>query len=331
MPDDDDAGAVAEVVGNRAGVVEWANDAFSRLTAIPLCEIVNKPVTRFLERAGVEVEVVDFVAQHFFEGRPCRLELPFDRPDGRRIDVLLEVEPLRDADGEIERFRATAQERFQPSDQTPIPARAGDPTALRAGALPLATGRSRETPPTPLAPAIRRVVAVETGAPNGGRVEHDAWLLDLALTSEPLAIRCAEADLERLVADLLQAARAALALADQAWGTVTLTTGRTTPSRRFRSKVHAIPAFPAELAGACRIYLEIHDTGEPLPADTIARLFDDDPRPRAADWTADAARTVDPREAALGRALARARALGASVHLDGTPGCGNQALVLFPA
>src|SRR5262245_24686679 len=83
---------IARGVGNLAGVVEWANEDFERLTGIPLRDTLDKPVTRFLDRAGVDLEVVDFVAQHFFEGRSCRIEFPFDRPDGGRIDVLLEVE-----------------------------------------------------------------------------------------------------------------------------------------------------------------------------------------------------------------------------------------------
>ena len=85
----------ARVTGNRAGVVEWANEAFGRLTGIPLAETVNKPVTRLLDRAGIELEVVEFVAEDFFAGRRCRIERPFERSDGRRIDVLLSP-PVRD-------------------------------------------------------------------------------------------------------------------------------------------------------------------------------------------------------------------------------------------
>ena len=45
---------LARVVGNLAGVVEWANEAFERLSGIPLCETLGKPVSRFLERAGID-------------------------------------------------------------------------------------------------------------------------------------------------------------------------------------------------------------------------------------------------------------------------------------
>lgn len=344
IPDGDDDGTIARVSGNRAGIVEWANDAFSRLTGIALAETVNKPVTRFLERAGIEVEVVDFVAQHFFEGRPCRLEFPFERPDGRRIEVLLEVEPLRDGEGEIDRFQATAREQAPPSDFAALPSEPSFPAAERrpfaatgardplfARALPPGTGAPPAGRAIRLGPAIRRALARETGAGGAQPARSGSWLLDLDLATEPLAIRGARADLDALLADLLQSAHASLARTGQAWGTITLSTGRTVPKRRFRSKVHAIPAYPPELSGKGLIFLEVHDTGEPLAADAIDRLLGRDTKTRAAGAILESSEAVDPREAALGRALARARALGATVHLDGTPGCGNQALVLFPA
>lgn len=344
MPGGDDDGSIARVAGNRAGIVEWANDAFSRLTGIALAEIVDKPVTRFLERAGIEVEVVDFVAQHFFEGRPCRLELPFERPDGRHIEVLLEVEPLRDAEGEIDRFDAKAWEQVPPSPNGPVPSdhslRVADPTASatpvaaeapRARVFPPESGSTAAPRAIPLAPTIRRIAAAELRDERKGLRDAESWLLDLDLAEEPLAIRAGEADLEALIVDLLEAARAALAHTGQAWGTITLSTGRTVPRRRFRSKVHAIPAYPPELAGPSRVHLEVHDTGEPLAQRAIDRLLGRDAKPAAAGPVRDAMEAVDRREAALGRALNRARALGATVHLDGTPGCGNQVLVLFPA
>jgi hypothetical protein len=258
MPGGDDDGSIARVAGNRAGIVEWANDAFARLTGIPLAEIVDKPVTRFLERAGIEVEVVDFVAQHFFEGRPCRLELPFERPDGRRIEVLLEVEALRDAEGEIDRFEAKAWEQAPPIRSRSVPSdRAlplSDPTASTTPAaavapleraFPPGSGSTAATRAIPLGPALRRIAAAEIRDERKGLRDAESWLLDLDLAEEPLAIHAGEADLEALIVDLLEAARASLACTGQAWGTITLSTGRTAARRGFRSKVHAIPRVSA--------------------------------------------------------------------------------------
>src|SRR5690606_15849368 len=102
---------IARAIGNLAGVVEWANDAFASLSGIPLGETVDKPVGRLLERAGIGLDVVELVAQQFFEGQVCRIAFPFERPDGRRIEVVLDVTALRDEQGEIERFLAEARER----------------------------------------------------------------------------------------------------------------------------------------------------------------------------------------------------------------------------
>ena len=44
----------AVLVGTVAGVVEWTDGAWTRLTGFPLVETVQKPITHFLERAGLE-------------------------------------------------------------------------------------------------------------------------------------------------------------------------------------------------------------------------------------------------------------------------------------
>ena len=356
-----DAESLAEVLGNRAGVVEWANAAFEQLTGIPLADTVDKPVTRFLERAGLDLEVVDFVAQHFFEGRPCRLEFPFERPDGRRIDVLLEVEALRDALGEIDRFRATACERSEPAADRHAPPRSrrAEPsttTSTTPSTTPASSPRSKPAlPMIRLAPAIHRALApAPAEAGHALPPSPDAWLLDLALSPEPLAIHASASALEGLVASLVRAARASLVLADHAWGTLTLTTGRTTPHRRFISKVHAIPASAPALADTSQVHLELHDTGAPIDAAVLARLrrlaasipdlapdldsaaaaateSRSDATAQCVDDHGDASHCgADAREDALVEAIQRAHRLGASIHLDSTPGCGNQVLVLFP-
>lgn len=301
---------LARAVGNLAGVVEWANEAFARLTGIPLAETVNKPVTRFLERAGIELEVVDFVAQHFFEGRTCRLEFPYERPDGRRLDVLLEVDALRDASGEIDRFVAVARERVDAIavaggrfEAARVPDRI--PGAQRGAGLDL----SRE---------VERLVleATARARTTTDEIPLPAFDLELDPALDPIAGK--RAALEGLVQALLDAALRSLADADDAWGALSVSTGRTQAHRRFVSKVHAIAAGPAAWGGERRTFLEVHDTGRPLSAEALDRIRQRAPGP-------------DPRERLLAHALAAAADLRATVVLDGTPGCGNQVLVVFPA
>lgn len=313
---------LARVEGNRAGVVEWANEPFSRLTGIPVAETVNKPVTRFLERAGIELEVVEFVAEHFFSGRTCRIELPFERPDGVVVDVLLEVEALCGDDGEIDRFVAVARERAHgPSTSRALEQTCDVPGLLprdaisdaRAGsspdeALPVSNGERVE-----ISSLVRRVADQTTRKLGSGAPRP---LLDLALAPALDPIRARSEDVERIVASLLDAARCAIGDSENTWGTLTLSTGRMTQARRFVSRVHAVATCPADRPPGSPIYLEVHDTGAPLVPETLETLS----RGGAGS---------NPRERALADALSRARQIGASLHLDSTTGCGNQALVLF--
>lgn len=295
--------SLARVAGNRAGVVEWANEAFGRLTGIPLSETVHKPVTRFLERAGIELEVVEFVAEQFFAGRTCRIELAFERPDGRCIDVLLEVESLRGEDGEIDRFIATARERGEelsapPSTSIPSPIRTARPTSSER---------------LDLSSVVRRVARE---AADALLVTTPRPLVDLALATDLEPIEAPLAEVEEIAASLICAARHAIADSENAWGTLTLATGRTAPNRRFISQVHAIAACPANRSRVSAIYLEVHDTGSPLPHESLEHVTRGGP-------------ARSPREQALVRARELAQKIGASFHHDSTPGCGNQALVLF--
>jgi PAS domain S-box-containing protein len=99
----------AVIIGDRAGIVAWANAAWSRITGIALSETVHKPITHFLEVAEIEFELVDFVGQHFLEGRACMVEFPFETFDQRQIQVQLDVQPIRKAPGELDGFLAVAR------------------------------------------------------------------------------------------------------------------------------------------------------------------------------------------------------------------------------
>ena len=98
----------AIVVGNRAGIVEWANAAWTRITGHGLDETVHKPVTHFLDQADIDRSVLDFVQAHFVAGKRCVVELPFEAAEGGPRWIHLEVDPYRDAMGEVSEFVAVA-------------------------------------------------------------------------------------------------------------------------------------------------------------------------------------------------------------------------------
>ena len=99
----------AMIIGDRTGLVEWANAAWSQITGIPPGETLQKPISHFLDVAEIDLELVDFVGQHFLEGRTCMIAFPFETFDQRQIQVHLEVRPIRKAAGELDGFLAVAR------------------------------------------------------------------------------------------------------------------------------------------------------------------------------------------------------------------------------
>ncbi|MAG30939.1 MAG: hypothetical protein CL908_08625 [Deltaproteobacteria bacterium] len=307
---DEDPGDRAVVAGNRAGVVEWVSSGWTRITGLTLSETVDKPITHFLESAQIELSLVDFVSQHFLEGRPCRVQLPFERADGRRVRIHLEVEPIRDERGEVAEFVAVA---WEIGEQHPLKCKDQPRTARPAtnSVMP-----NLEPAPPEVDERAQSIALSERVEWILQRVAHPMERrthLDVCLAPdlEPLTLR---PDLfDALVAALLEAAQESVRKLE---GFVTVLTGRGEAMHSHLSAVHAIPARPRELARGPYLYLEVHDTGPHLAAAAADRIRRDE-TPRNAH------------ERSLVRAQQLALAVGASFHLDSTPGCGSQSLVLF--
>ncbi|MEM9177982.1 MAG: PAS domain-containing protein [Myxococcota bacterium] len=287
----------AVLVGTLDGVVEWADDAWVRLTGFPLEETVDKPIGHFLDRAGLERELVEFVAHHFLEGRPCTVALPFDTFDGRHVDVTLEVERWRDPERDATRFIAVARE-VERRDEAP------------------ATSASIDRPMPPLRPAGAAALLepiVLTAADAGRPARHAVRAFDVHLAPAS-GLRVAPAEpIAPILEALLEAARAAL---DSGPTFVSVVAGPLEAGRSHHSLVHAIPnrAVASRRIPGC--YAEVHDTGPHLTTAALARLRSGEPG-------------VTPRERALARALAQAHEAGLALHLDSTPGCGTQALLVL--
>lgn len=103
-------GDEAVAVGDRAGVIEWTNTAWRRVTGWALEDVVDKPVSELLDRVGVERAVLDFVRNHYVAGRSCALELSIEGDDGQTRAIHLDVEPLRDETGDVAHFVAVASD-----------------------------------------------------------------------------------------------------------------------------------------------------------------------------------------------------------------------------
>ena len=305
----------AILVGNRAGVVEWANPAWTRMTGFPLVETVAKPITHFLDQASIELDLVDFVGQHFLDGRPCTIEFPFETFDERTIRVHLEVQPLRNTQGEISEFVAIATDVSE--------RHARDLESIRSvehrwSEETISPSTPREASRLPAAHAHRDRVSLSAetllSCERLRRLLGPRTHLDVCLEGRLPAIATSRILLEELTGLLL---RAAAMEADESWGFVTVMTGRTRVGRSFVSAAHPVTVRPKELAGRSFLFLEVHDTGPTLT-------------PEALEMIRNGGRTEDLRVHALVTAAALASALGGSLHVDSTPGCGTQALTLLP-
>ena len=98
----------AIVVGSRGGIIEWANDAWTRVTGYALNESISKPVQGFLDEVDIDSGVIDFVSGCYQQGRVCELEFPVTPPNRSELWIQLRVEPLFDAEGGLSDFIATA-------------------------------------------------------------------------------------------------------------------------------------------------------------------------------------------------------------------------------
>jgi len=302
----------AVIVGNRAGVVEWANDAWSQITGFPLAETLHKPISHFLEVAGIELELVDFVGQHYLEGRTCTIEFPFATFDEREIQVHLEVQPIRNETGELDVFVATAhvipergpQDLYAPHLRATPRSRALEQRS--ANPRPRCTGEGHAS--VSLSECVRR--ACDSAR---SRASNRAYF-DLSL---PANLPNIELHTDRLIELADSLIEAALQNVEESSGCVTILTGLTEATRGHISEAYPIVARPAELAVGPHLFLEVHDTGLPLLPDALARVREN--RPGASSP-----------EAALARAFESSKTLGVTLHIDSTWGCGNQSLVLIP-
>ena len=221
---DDNANAI--VVGNRAGVIEWANDAWTRVTGYALDESISKPVLSFLRNVDVGPGVVDFVADCFRQGKVCEVEVPLTTPKGEFLWIQLRVEPLRGASAEVSDFIAIATDITERK-------RVQDSSAVAETDLSVLAARAAQTHGSVLGPCTD---------------------LDLGL-AEDLPLVLADASLlEGLIGRLI--CRAAVDVAD-GWGTVSVSTGvlGARPGPLFIGDLFQ------GLRGGHYAFVEVHDTG----------------------------------------------------------------------
>ena len=93
----DDAAVVTDSKGN----IEWANDAFTRLTGYSLEEAIGRSPGRLMQGPGSDPQVVDNMMNCMQLGRPFKGEILNYHKSGRPYWLALEIQPVRNKAGEI--------------------------------------------------------------------------------------------------------------------------------------------------------------------------------------------------------------------------------------
>lgn len=296
----------AVAVGNRAGVVEWANAAWSRVTGYALEDAIAKPIGDLLDIAGIESDVIGFVRQRFERGEPCEIELPLEPPSGEQRWIHVSVESLRDRFGEVSHFAAIAW------DVTAEKHRAAETPAI----VPTMPARAQRDA-TPLQLSTTDVSALVRDVLN----EHETdgaprTAFDLALPGELPWVGVDRELVGDAVAGLVRDAVAAIG---DEWGTVSLNTGVVQSEGLFVSPTYPRNCLVRGLPEGHYVYIEIHDTGLPVDRTAVSALSG-----------------VELPASAKGRVarLAAARLLlqdhGGELRVDADAGFGTRAILLFP-
>ena len=223
-------------MGDRAGLIHWANAGWRQLIGLPVGESLGKPIGSLLDRYSVDSGVVSYVSRRFLAGETSEIEFPFEDPSGERRWLHVRVNPARDSDGEVTRFVALAR----------------DITAdVECG--------QGEVDECDLAPLVRES-AIELAPELGSRACYDVLL------SEDLPP--AYANREQLSALLRHLIRRGARAIDEEWGVISLTTGLVGLGEEPIGTSYLAAGLPV----GPYLFVEVHDTGVTSLAEVTSRL-----------------------------------------------------------
>lgn len=94
------------VVSDAKRRIEWVNDAFERTTGWTLEEVKGKNPGRLLQSPNTDPETVAKMRNALDRGKPVQVEVLNRSRHGREYWLSIDIQPLKDADGEVEGFLA---------------------------------------------------------------------------------------------------------------------------------------------------------------------------------------------------------------------------------
>ncbi len=94
------------IITDREGRTEWVNRAFTARTGYALADILGRKPGELLQGPDTDREVVARIRAHIAEGHSFKTELVNYTRAGERYWITLQISPIRDASGRVERFVA---------------------------------------------------------------------------------------------------------------------------------------------------------------------------------------------------------------------------------
>jgi PAS domain S-box-containing protein len=226
------------VMGNRAGVIQWANSGWRDLIGLRGDESTSKPIGSLLDRFAVDPSVVSYVRRRFLAGEVSEVEFPFSDVSGQERWLRVRVNPARDRDGDVSRFVAVAQE---------LPESIGRDDAL-----------VEECELSELVCECAQVLQPELGS----RTSFDPALCE--------DLPPAYGNRDQLAALVRYFIRRGAHAIDDEWGTISLTTGLVGLGDEPIGSRYLAAGMPV----GSYAYIEVHDTGLTDLAEARSRLAD---------------------------------------------------------
>lgn len=96
----------AVILADSAGRIEWVNAGFTRITGYTFEEVKGKTPGRLLQGPGTDPKTVAFMRERISAGKGFQTEILNYGKDGRPYWLSIEVQPLRNERGEVEKFMA---------------------------------------------------------------------------------------------------------------------------------------------------------------------------------------------------------------------------------
>lgn len=100
----------AVVITDCDGVIEWVNDGFTRLTNYSLEEVVGRTHGTFLQGPATDPETIEEMRRGIREGTGFSVEVIHYDKGGEPYWLGMEVTPVRDSEGQLQRFIAVERD-----------------------------------------------------------------------------------------------------------------------------------------------------------------------------------------------------------------------------